>query len=444
MASAQARTDLDFARASLADEWLHRQPVTSDDVASFYREAKGIGDDLDAWHALPGRQAWTNVIVDVARRGESKSVVDIGAGAGHDLIALRQNFPEMLCAAVEPNQRMATRLMGTPGVSAYHDARAAPIEDADLLICIDVLEHLVDPELFARDTFSRAKGGALLVEATGTHDVLTPLHLITNRGWHPGRALESVGWSLREAHGRLRVWQRVQDQCIQHATLIVCAHRAVQVPTIESLLALNGTPGWRLMFKHGDGLISRARAQAASTWWRETASDVFLMIDDDISFTPEDAEHIVALCRDGHEVICGAYPVRDGGHFAARPLESERGQTFGFGADQKPREIMWPGTGFMAVHRVVLDELIPTLPLLHADAPWCYWPLFDPLVVDAPEGNLIKYHLSEDWAFGERARRAGFTIWLDPAPRLQHLTPVPIHYGNMAAMYHAIHMGEEG
>jgi hypothetical protein len=57
-----------------------------------------------------------------------------------------------------------------------------------------VLEHLTDPEAFLTGIAARAPVGCLLFEATATHDATTPLHLAENRGWHPGRALESQGW----------------------------------------------------------------------------------------------------------------------------------------------------------------------------------------------------------------------------------------------------------
>src|SRR3990167_607480 len=49
-----------------------------------------------------------------------------------------------------------------------------------------------------------------------------------------------------------------------------------------------------------------------------------------------------------------------------------------------------------------------------------FWPSYMPFVIpdDGVEENL---YLSEDWALCERAKRAGFKMWLDPSIRLGHV-----------------------
>jgi hypothetical protein len=46
-------------------------------------------------------------------------------------------------------------------------------------------------------------------------------------------------------------------------------------------------------------------------------------------------------------------------------------------------------------------------------------PFFQPLILDHPERG--PWYLAEDFAFGERARRAGLAIYADTTIRLRHI-----------------------
>jgi hypothetical protein len=161
---------------------------------------------------------------------------------------------------------------------------------------------------------------------------------------------------------------------------------------------------------------------------------VFLMVDDDQEFQPRDANRIVTLCREGHDVIAAAYPVRDGGHLAFRAWHEDPVM---FGDGQEPFEVRWAGTGFFAVHRRVLDAMIPTLPLVFAKQAWSYWPMFHfEVAEDDLTGGLNE--LSEDYGFCELARRLGFKIWIDPQIKLDHYGVMPISVRNMTKIKEAI------
>lgn len=421
--------ELEAARARLADEWRARDPRTPADIAEFYRTATGLQDDLDEWHATPARKQATELLVQVAKMSEAKVVVDIGAGAGHDLKALRDATDAELWG-VELNVQLWNRWSEI----AYptHLIEDAPIERADLLVCMDVLEHVPDPESFLSGIATRAKVGALLFEATATHDDGTPLHLKDNRGWHPGRCLESNGWWIVDRADRIRVWERKAETGTQHASILACIYRSMSPATHDAILELLlGNTAWRERVKSGDGLIPRSRSIITSSWWAETSDDVFLMVDDDVTFSRQDAERLVELCRNGYDIICGAYPVHNGEHFALKMLPGM--DTIEFGAGE-PIEIRYAATGFLAVHRKVIDALIPTMPLCQ---PWSYWPLFQTLIVQ-DENTGDHTQVSEDWGFCELARRLGFKIWLDPQAILDHASQIPVSVRNMGLIRQAI------
>lgn len=429
---------LDEARSALAREWEARGPRSPSEVLDFYQHAEGIAADLDAWHQEPERQKWTEIVAYAANQIGAKVAIDIGCGAGYELAALRTANPSLHLYGVEPNDKLRASCSNLGVISK--DVAETPVEDADLLVCIDVLEHIPDPETFLAGIASRAKPNCILIESTATHDVSTPLHLKANRGWHPGHCLESLGWEVVDSHKeRLRVWQRKAPKAVLRASVLLCAYRACNIPTMASLLKLQQA-GWRIFPKWGDGYIPRVRGQITSEWWRSTADDVFLMVDDDITFEPAMAEKLVAECRDGHDIICAAYSVRDGGHLAIRSLDDLE-LRMRFGPDLPPVEIRYAATGFMAVHRRVIDALVETLPLCHQNQAWAYWPMFTGFTVEEPDP--VGYaDLSEDWAFCQRARDLGFKVWLDPTIRLGHQGQVEFTIDNMDAIHVALKGGK--
>lgn len=434
-----ARPNADEARAALAAVWASQSPETAEDVERFYHECPGdlLAADLDVFHSFPERQRWTNALVHVVTTQGAQRVVDIGCGAGHDLKALRAAVAsDVLLYGVEPNTALRTRLAAEFPV--LDDVALAPIETADVLSCFDVLEHVADPETFLSGIATRARVGTLFLETTATTDCGTPLHLESNRGWHPGRALRRAGWDLIDESGRLRVWRRFQTERMTRQPVVVCANREIRVETHDSLMRLMYARSPEFDWQPGraaeSGLL-RARSVWASKWYREYADDCFLMVDSDIEFQPQDAEKIVKLCRETRGIAVAAYPVRDGGHLALRGLSDD----ITFGADEPPVEIRLGPTGFMAVHRDVLDAMIPTLTLCHANQPWALWPMFDFQVVPDPMAGGHNW-LSEDWWFCERARQLGFKVWLDPSVALTHWGHVPVTVRNMDAV-HALHRG---
>lgn len=450
--------NLEEARSALAAEWASASPRSPEEIEAFYAKSAELKHDLDAWHELDDRKRWTDAIVYVAQKIEASLAVDIGCGGGHDLIALNAaGIPRLY--GVEPNEELAQRTRDA-GIVVGDDIARAPIEDADLLICIEVLEHVPDPEAFLTSIASRARRGgerpgAVLIESTGTADIGTPLHLESNRGWHPGRVLEKHGFELIDFTDRLRVWQRVREKNVDRSTLLLCAYRTVSVPTFSSVLALSGVVSttydhdigslaeprirsgeraWRFQVKTGDGLISRARSIVVSRWWAETADDVFLMIDDDIVFSVEDAEKVVAEALRTEGIVCAAYPIRSGAHVAIHGKGDSEGAVT-FAPDQPLVEIDYAATGFMAVHRKVIDAMVPTMELCHADQPWSFWPLFLPMI---REMGQAKAYLSEDWAFCARALDLGFKVYVDPTITLGHLAQVQMDVHNMHKVANAV------
>ena len=398
---------------ALASEWKARNPSSKEEIADFYRTSRGYPDDLNAWHASPARQEWTTAIVAAAKASQAVRILDVGAGVGHDLRALRADNPLLVLGAVEPNDSMRQELYDA-GFDTYACIEDVKARELDMIICIDVLEHVPDPGALTEAICRLIRLGGIVVEATATHDDSTPLHLPSLRGWSPARLLDRYGFSIVGQVDRLRVWRRGALTRGSEPSVLLCAYRGLGGETSEAMEALKAL-GWRHSLHRGDALVSRVRSVAVSHWLRDTDGDVWLMIDDDIVFSVEDAQKVVDLARKTKSIAGAFYPVRGGTHLASRPLT----EYVEFGPTKPPIRIQYQGTGFMAAHRDVCEAIAATLPLCALQTSWDFWPLFMPFIQMRPDG--IYDYLSEDWAFCQRASDLGFEIWADPSVILTHI-----------------------
>lgn len=200
-----------------------------------------------------------------------------------------------------------------------------------------------------------------------------------------------------------------------NAYLSVCAWRELDAITAMRIFRTAGLKEPRFIWgvQPEDALISRSRCNQG-TKFLETKQwgEVFLSVDSDIEFKPEDAALIVKDVADGLD-ICGGFYVTRSQDAPAHPavrLAPNQHLIIGRG---EPAEIVYASTGFMAVHRKVFERLAETMELCRS-GPRYFYPFYSPFVYKGE-------YLSEDWAFCQRARDIGFKIWLDPRIRLGHL-----------------------
>lgn len=165
----------------------------------------------------------------------------------------------------------------------------------------------------------------------------------------------------------------------------------------------------------GDALVERARSTCA-TLFLTTDADILMSIDSDIvNYTPEQVQ---TLCdgAEEHGVVSGLYVTR------GTPVSKPRPSVVPLGViklrEPELVELRWAPQGFIAVHRRVFEEMKKTLPVLHEKKGGMY-PFYQTFEFDDPdEGRIL---LGEDWAFCERARQAGFKVYLDPSVTVGHV-----------------------
>lgn len=130
-------------------------------------------------------------------------------------------------------------------------------------------------------------------------------------------------------------------------------------------------------------------------------SDMSWEIDEFIILLEEDKDMISAACMMGDNHQVAAY-----GKIGSTPLT--RGAIISL--PQRPQKIEACGMAFLVMKKGVLEN---------TERPW-FGDIQIPLI--GPDGNEINWTCgSEDIAFCERARRAGFEIWLDPTVRVGHV-----------------------
>lgn len=176
-------------------------------------------------------------------------------------------------------------------------------------------------------------------------------------------------------------------------------------------LEKRGYPVWRV---YGYSAIDQARNQLATNAL-DQGFDELMWIDADVAFYPDDVDRLRA-----HKVpfSCGLYAKKGRRAFACNFLPET--SPVKFGRSGGLIDVSRVGFGFTHVRREVFDrireqERLPVCNEIYGER---LLPFFQPMIVPDTVGQS---YLAEDFAFCERARRAGFTIHADTRIRLWHL-----------------------
>jgi hypothetical protein len=176
----------------------------------------------------------------------------------------------------------------------------------------------------------------------------------------------------------------------------------------------------------GESLICRARNNSLIDFM-ESDCDFLFTIDDDIEL-PLNA--IVKLVKNDKDICAGFYRLKrnDKAHTAVRISKEVKAEIPIF-SDVFKKGLVIPAqyvsTGCMLVKRSVVDGMVKHYPKLHYTQNITFKPacaLYQPYIYDDE-------YLSEDWAFCQRARDAGFEIWADGSIRCAHWGLIKYDFG---------------
>lgn len=129
-------------------------------VDSIYQSGEYLENNPD-WHAAdaPFKARW---IAAVLERNKVKpgSIVEVGCGSGEVLISLKKYLPDAAMSGfdISPQAYAIAKDKAAPGLSFHNaDFLAEPASPLDLLMAIDVFEHVEDYMGFLRGLRSRAE-----------------------------------------------------------------------------------------------------------------------------------------------------------------------------------------------------------------------------------------------------------------------------------------------
>ena len=168
---------------------------------------------------------WQKEVYDYARnfmiRNNYQKVVDFGCGSGYKMM---KNFQEFEAIGVEVEETYKFLVASHPNHTWYNadDLNTETLE-TDLVICADVIEHVLDPDEFL-ESLNKIKFKHLIIS---TPDRLT-LHGYFHFG-PPNNPFHIREWTCREFRKYLSKYYKVELQQItnfnQATQMLVCTKK---------------------------------------------------------------------------------------------------------------------------------------------------------------------------------------------------------------------------
>lgn len=202
---------------------------------------------------------------------------------------------------------------------------------------------------------------------------------------------------------------------VASTVILVPVGRAIE-PECERGLTDLARRGYAVRAFPSTAALDVARSTAASAALHDGFEDLF-WIDSDIGFEADDVERLLAADT---SLVCGIYPKRGVPELACHVLPGTKELVFGEGGGLTP--ILYAGMGFLRSRRDAFEavRVASKLPECRMGEGEPFHPYFMPMVRDG-EGGGPSWYLAEDYAFCERALRAGHRLLADTRVRLHHV-----------------------
>lgn len=201
----------------------------------------------------------------------------------------------------------------------------------------------------------------------------------------------------------------------QKCVILVPVGSYIESRCEDALLVLQQR-GYPVRRVRGYAAIDQGRSQMATDALAEGFEEL-MWVDSDVAFEPNDIDKLRA-----HQlpIACGIYPKKGPRQLAAAVWPGTKTLVFGSGGGLV--DLRYVGFGFVHTRREVYTKIAETLPVCNQMFKRPIVPYFLPLLQESPEGT---WYLGEDYAFCERALRAGFKIQADTTVRLWHIGSYP-------------------
>jgi hypothetical protein len=231
----------------------------------------------------------------------------------------------------------------------------------------------------------------------------------------------------------------------------ISVHYAASLLRLQAAMRKYGNLNFKVQFKDGDALITRARASLVSQFLDDPAATHLLFIDADIGFEPEQVQRLI---QSGADMAAAVYPIKriDWDRVkttieASRPNPAAASLRYVLEVDNPDAvtekagfvKVRYAGTGFLMIRRAALERMCAQYPQLKFKRDHSYdastasenrYALFECMIAD--DGT----YLSEDFAFCKRWTDMGGEIWADLNSKLTHVGPLAFH-GDLSSQFAA-------
>jgi len=185
----EVRTKMGQGAVPLKDEWLaweQQGPMTPERIKTFYKQTKNYIYELGHWHLWSSGKFKSDLaLVDDMRKKKVKTILDFGGGVGINAFDLaRAGFDVTLADLDSETLRFAASRAERRKVPLKiwrSDLEAkAPVPKYDIILALDVLEHLPKDELDSVvDRLIQLKhpGTEVVISAPFGRTAMHPMHL---------------------------------------------------------------------------------------------------------------------------------------------------------------------------------------------------------------------------------------------------------------------------